>query len=307
LDNEQVTRNIMDCIKAGMFKDALTCSLEVLETTPDDPNTLHLFGIAAINAGRIDLAIIVLSRALTRNPALAGEMDGALRTTLLALSQAAFLLDSPSQTKHLWRWLASLRKDYLLDEPSPWITFDAIDFINSRIRTGMTIFEYGSGGSTLYWLKHDPQLLVTVEHDPAWHAVLKERIDASDRIDLRLVCPDATRETDADPADPDGYSSGSPSHSRLNFEQYARQIDDFPDDFFDIILIDGRARPSCIKHAHQKVRPGGLLVIDNSDRDYYLERSEAYLLSYEVTKFSGAIPGVHHMISTTIAVRNPHS
>jgi hypothetical protein len=36
-------------------------------------------------------------------------------------------------------------------------------------------------------------------------------------------------------------------------------------------LVDGRARPACLVHGMPKVKVGGLLVLDNSDRDYYLE------------------------------------
>lgn len=57
----------------------------------------------------------------------------------------------------------------------------------------------------------------------------------------------------------------------LNFETYVKSIDKFPDNYFDLIIVDGRARPSCIKHAMNKVKTGGVLLIDNADRTYYLQ------------------------------------
>ena len=36
-----------------------------------------------------------------------------------------------------------------LDRALPWISFGAIDFIGRSLRPDMTVFEWGSGGSTL--------------------------------------------------------------------------------------------------------------------------------------------------------------
>ncbi|MES1224680.1 MAG: hypothetical protein ABUT20_54815, partial [Bacteroidota bacterium] len=36
-----------------------------------------------------------------------------------------------------------------------------------------------------------------------------------------------------------------------------------------LILIDGRARTSCIKHAVGKLKPSGFLILDNAERKYY--------------------------------------
>ena len=48
-----------------------------------------------------------------------------------------------------------------------------------------------------------------------------------------------------------------------------RTIDQYPDEYFDIILIDGRARPSCFQYSFQKLKIGGLIILDNADIDYY--------------------------------------
>lgn len=47
-------------------------------------------------------------------------------------------------------------------------------------------------------------------------------------------------------------------------------IKKFPDNYFDIVLVDGRSRPSCLFHSLNKVKKGGLLVLDNAEREYYL-------------------------------------
>ena len=40
-----------------------------------------------------------------------------------------------------------------LESELPWIAFDAIKYLDKRILPGDQVFEYGSGGSTLYFAK----------------------------------------------------------------------------------------------------------------------------------------------------------
>ena len=42
----------------------------------------------------------------------------------------------------------------------------------------------------------------------------------------------------------------------------------FPDESFDLVIVDGYARPSCVLHAIPKIRRGGHLLLDDSDREY---------------------------------------
>src|SRR5258706_9183602 len=111
------------------------------------------------------------------------------------------LLRSPTQRKHLFRWLGSLRENYLLNHRTPWIVFDAIDFMKSISLEGKRVFEYGSGGSTLFWLKRGAEC-VSVEHDEQWYGVMRDYLKDATRIDYRLVRPEAALDPgSADPAD----------------------------------------------------------------------------------------------------------
>src|SRR4051812_37225534 len=49
----------------------------------------------------------------------------------------------------------------------PWMTFGAIEFLQRALREDMVVFEYGSGGSTLFFANR-VRRLVTIEHDPEW-------------------------------------------------------------------------------------------------------------------------------------------
>jgi hypothetical protein len=190
----------------------------------------------------------------------------------------------------LGRWIDSMRGDYLVTEGRPWITFDATEWLDKWLPVDARVFEYGSGGSTLFWLARGARC-VSVEHDAGWFDQVRARVPVGAQVDLRLVPP----ERDAagcvlDPSDPDSYRSGDAALRTCSFHRYVSQIDEFPDEAFDIVFIDGRARPSCIKHSVPKVRRGGLLVLDNADREYYLQGTSALLREYDRERFHGVGP-----------------
>lgn len=212
---------------------------------------------------------------------------------------ALAVLRSPSQRQHFWRWLWSSQRDYLLRKGQPWMTFDAIDYLDSIPIKRKRVFEYGSGGSTLYWLNRGAQL-TSIEHDCSWHSMLRDGYLGDIAVDYRLVLPEFVGDANLDPSDPDSYASRNQSFPQHSFKSYCSQIDEFPDGFFDLVVIDGRARPSCIKHGSSKVKPGGHLVLDNSDRAYYLEKTTSFLCDYEKRTFPGTTPSLLWPTETTV-------
>src|SRR4026208_2308977 len=65
-----------------------------------------------------------------------------------------------------------------LDDGVPWLTFKAAAWLDSHLHREMRVFEYCSGGSTVF-LADRVGKLVSVEHDPDWYAsterALKQR------------------------------------------------------------------------------------------------------------------------------------
>jgi len=212
------------------------------------------------------------------------------------------LMARPGQRRHLSRWLVSQRPGYLLRAGLPWLTFDAIDALARLDLRGRRVFEYGSGGSTLYWLRRGARV-VSVEHDPAWYERVRAAIPPDAPLDYRLVPPEPALPDPADPADPAAYCSGDPAFAAWRFRRYATQIDAFPEACFDLVLVDGRARPSCLVHAASRVRPGGTLILDNTERAYYTARLGSLLSGWTATTYAGAVPGPPVFTETTFYVR----
>lgn len=169
-------------------------------------------------------------------------------------------------------WRRSLRPGASpLQDRQPWMTFAAIAFLRRTLNPKMRVFEYGSGGSTLFFSKHAAEIL-TVEHDPAWGRKVAEALHSQQSTNARveLVEPQPNPDpTQNDPADPAACISKAEQYRGLSFRSYVSRIDAWPDHHFDIVVVDGRARPACLQHAAPKIKPGGWLVLDNAERDYY--------------------------------------
>ena len=212
------------------------------------------------------------------------------------------IIKSP-QRKNLFRWIFSFKKNYLLETHTPWITFDATDYIVSHLPPQSKIFEYGSGGSTLLW-QDLGSTCVSVEHDPDWFKIMCGYLNSSNNITYKLIPPipsDALATQDY--SDPRLYLSADPKFQTYNFTNYVSYINNFPNEYFDLILIDGRARPSCIMHSVPKVKPGGMLVLDNSEREYYTSKAGSFIKHFECKKFPGLIPTLAHTTQTSIYIR----
>lgn len=190
----------------------------------------------------------------------------------------------------------------------PWITFDAIDYLEQSLGKNLQVFEYGSGGSTLFWRKFGANC-VSIEHDPTWHALVKSRLCMEGNVDYRLVLPDMAESLNVDAANPESFLSADPKLKGYSFKDYVCQIDEFPDDYFDVVMIDGRARPSCIAHGVKKVKLGGIVVLDNAERPYYVAQTGEYLQGFSRKQFSGVGPWCRWMWQTDIYIRekNPLS
>lgn len=212
--------------------------------------------------------------------------------------------------RHYFKWKESLDPDYsLIKEQIPWINYEAIDFLGEYISEQSQIFEYGGGASTLYFLNKGAHVF-TVEHNDEWLNILRNHV-ACGRFHSHWTAIQAKPEPSSIPfhqslaSDPDLYFSLDSQFSGFNFRRYAASIDEYKNESFDLIVVDGRARPSCIKHAAKKVRIGGCLIIDNTERDYYItDLTQPYLDYYKVilNKF-GPSPCSQDFTRTTILER----
>jgi hypothetical protein len=174
-------------------------------------------------------------------------------------------------------WLESAERKLALrdGQPVPWFTYGAIDFLERELTPDLAMFEYGGGQSTLYWANR-LRRVVGVDHDPAFVDLVRQSLPPN--AEFRLV-PEAAAVSDTLAL----RGAGQPTLSdpertvqtwrsgQLNaiFECYALQILDFPQNTFDVVVVDGMARTLSTWAALQHFRRDGFIVFDNSDREFY--------------------------------------
>lgn len=178
-----------------------------------------------------------------------------------------------------WYWsLAGMPRDQ--EGYIPWITYPAIMQLGRLVKPTHKVFEFGCGGSSLWWAKRAAEV-VSIDHDAEWLEKVREEKPAN----LTLIA----KEMDA-PCDPKHMKIlkpffeikdiefplwESPSaniHSGLvndRFTAYVAELLKYPKGHFDIICVDGMARIMSAWLAAEYVKEDGIIVFDNADRWVY--------------------------------------
>ena len=127
----------------------------------------------------------------------------------------------------------------------PWLTPAAIRLLESLLRPDDQGVEFGSGRSTV-WFAQRVRALTSVEHDEQWYAAVSAQLkdDGLTNVDYILAPGDQPMERGGESA-------------------YARTALAFPDASVDFALVDGHYRDYSAKFVLPKLKPGGLLIIDN--------------------------------------------
>jgi hypothetical protein len=169
----------------------------------------------------------------------------------------------PALTRSGWVSSYNSRRPEDADgNPLPWYTYAAISFLEPLVSDGLSVFEFGSGNSTLWWAER-ARRVTSVEHNPEWGAIMEDRLPPN--VAYRQV-----------PLSRDG--------------EYCR-VAEREEGPFDVIVIDGRDRNNCALHSLSALAPDGVIIWDNSERDEY-EPGYAFLgdHGFRRLRFSGMGP-----------------
>ena len=167
----------------------------------------------------------------TENLSMGGWLRRRTRTLRAAIKMLRVLMRGHGH-------LASLRDGVAMDgagRPVPWFTYPAIEFLRQLDFSTMSIFEFGSGQSTLFW-EQRAQRVVSVESNAHWYATVKGRVGP--RVTLTLA---------------------------NEAKEYAGTLSAC-DGKFDVIVVDGVFRAECCEAAGEKLNDGGMIILDNSER-----------------------------------------
>jgi predicted O-methyltransferase YrrM len=145
-------------------------------------------------------------------------------------------------------------KLYELTHPNePWIAQGAIRFCETSLTREMVGFEWGSGRSTA-WFAQRLGSLTSIEHDPKWFKVVQEKLKRRriHNVTYRLI-----------PANHPPDEPHRPFYDPL--PDYVAAVEEFQDGTLDFACVDGGYRMACIWAVIPKLKPGGLLLVDNTD------------------------------------------
>lgn len=226
---------------------------------------------------------------------------GALRLVRGVLRPLGVLRVPADHRIKRWRhWFQSLLAIHDIDElihlDVPWWTYDAIERVEAFLRAhpSAKVFEYGSGASTV-WLARRAAQVVSVDHHASWVDQLRPRLAGFDNVTLTLVRPEALEHGDS------LYLSGKSGSRGLSFKAYAEAIDHWPQKF-DVIVVDGRARAACLRHAVARLAENGMIVFDNSHRRRY--RAAILACGFETIITRGLVPSLPLPDQTTLLWRS---
>jgi predicted O-methyltransferase YrrM len=146
--------------------------------------------------------------------------------------------------KKIWRlypnYLIARVKNYLYfkkNQNLPWMTKDANDFLIKNLKKDMVLLEFGSGRSTQFYAKCVKKVY-SREHHKKWFERVSKQLEDFKNVEYSF------------------YRS---------LESYST-ISTIDNESLDIIIIDGKNRVNCLLNSVEKLKIGGIIVLDNAER-----------------------------------------
>jgi len=159
-------------------------------------------------------------------------------------------------------------------EDGPWWNARAVTYLEEHLPPGGSAFEWGSGASTV-WLASQGLHVIAIEADAEWAARVRRRCP---EVEVRLI-PGATS----------GRLRSEPQlrdRGQHFFDEYVATIDRVDSAGFDVVVVDGICRTACAQRAAERVKPGGLVVLDDTNFDFLRPAAEPFS-GWETVRLSG--------------------
>lgn len=135
----------------------------------------------------------------------------------------------------------------------PWLSPDAIVWLEKHLKPNMHMFEWGSGRSTLWFAKRIAKI-ISVENNLNWFETTSNAVLNQELSNVHL------HHIPLEHSEADTYAN---HYDKL--PSYVSIIQEQPSLSLDIVLVDGWYRPVCTLESLSKLKSGGYLIIDNTN------------------------------------------
>ncbi len=126
----------------------------------------------------------------------------------------------------------------------PWITKSANQILSSYLRSTDIGCEFGSGVSTL-WFARQALHLTSIEHDEAWYNKVQLMIASNQVSNVNHILLSGTG---------------------VDNSPYVNLANTFEHESLDFVLVDGILRKYICLRIVDKIKPGGILILDDINR-----------------------------------------
>lgn len=138
-----------------------------------------------------------------------------------------------------------------LDLGVPWWSFGATRFVESVIHSEIEVFEFGSGGSSIFLASRTARV-TSVEDEAMWVNLVQEMARRQNIENLELL------HRPYDFYNPDDFHQSD-------------YLSSIGSSFYDLIVVDGKeeseqVRDICFWRAEKHIKPGGMIILDDSWR-----------------------------------------
>jgi predicted O-methyltransferase YrrM len=122
----------------------------------------------------------------------------------------------------------------------PWISYSSVNYLKKFLTKDSRVLEFGSGMSTVWYSKYAGEVFSVEDYSP-WYDKMSKIFQSKNVKNITYK-----------------FINNEKEYSTFMSEDKTG---------FDLIMVDGSYRSKCILNSAKLLRPGGIIYLDNSDKD----------------------------------------
>jgi hypothetical protein len=202
-----------------------------------------------------------------------------------------------SDARHTW--VQTIDNSHLsatpLNKVYPWFSFPSIDYLSAHLSPEMHVLEFGCGYSTIWWAQRVSRI-TSIERSTHWMTEVKRALSNHALVNVDLIPFFEFRGT----TEEEIMAGCDAKELSPQIRRYV-QAGQRKAGLYDVIVVDDVFRNEAAAAAIAQLKPGGMLVLDDSERERYKPTFDLFTQAgWSFASFYGATPYHFHEKQTTI-------